>query len=322
MSVSQSPISSPFGAASTAREVIEGIDLAGRVAVVTGGYSGVGLETTRAFAGAGAHVIVPARNRGKAEAALHGLANVRIGALDLVDPLSVDAFAESVLARCDAVDILVNNAGYIGFTLERDARGYEAQFATNHLGHFQLTARLWPALARAGARVVTVSSCGHAASPVVFDDIHFERRPYDALSAYGQSKSANALFAVWLDRLGKASGVRAFALHPGGMVDSGFTRNMSIEDGIRSGYRDTDGKAIIDPENNKKTLEQGAATQVWCATSPLLDGLGGVYCEDCNIARSVPADSTTLLGVRPWAIDPALAERLWKESVAMTGASI
>lgn len=137
--------------------------------------------------------------------------------------------------------------------------------------------------------------------------------------AYGQSKSANALFSVWLDHLGGPQGVRSFAVHPGGIVESGFTRGMPLEASIASGYRDADGKPIIDPENNKKTPEQGAATTVWCATSPLLDGLGGVYCEDCNIACAVPADSTELLGVRPWATDPALAEHLWRASEEMTG---
>ena len=315
----QSPISSPFGAASTAAEAIAGIDLSGRVAIVTGGSSGIGLETTRALARAGATVIVPARDRAKAEAALGDMPHVTVEALDLIDPASIDAFAQAVLARHEAIHLLINNAGYIGLSLQRDARGYEAQFATNHLGHFQLTARLWPALVREQARVVTVSSCGHAAAAVDFEDIHFERKDYDPMAAYGQSKTANALFSLWLDHLGEPLGVRSFALHPGGIVESGFTRNMPIEASIASGYRDADGKAIIDPENNKKTPEQGAATQVWCATSPLLDGMGGGYCEDSNIASTVPADSTELLGLRPWAADPALAERLWALSEEMTG---
>lgn len=322
MSDLQKPISSTFGAASTAEDVIEGIDLTGKRAIVTGGYSGIGLETTLALAAAGAQVIVPARNLDKAQKALHGSRNVRVAPLDLIDPASIDAFAASILAEHGAIHLLINNAGYIGLTLERDARGYEAQFATNHLGHFQVTARLWPALVKGQARVVTVSSCGHAAGAVDFDDIHFERRSYDPMVAYGQSKTANALFSLWLDHLGEPQGVRSFALHPGGIVDSGFTRDMPIEASIASGYRDAEGKAIIDPENNKKTPEQGAATQVWCATSPLLDGMGGVYCEDCNIARSVPADATDLLGLRPWASDPKLAEWLWALSEEMTGVSL
>lgn len=315
----QAPIPSPFGAASTAAEVIAGIDLSGRVAIVTGGSSGIGLETTRALAAAGAEVIVPARNAAKAEAALGMVGNVTVEALDLIDPASIDAFAQALLARHQAIDLLINNAGYIGLTLERDARGFEAQFATNHLGHFQLTARLWPALVRGRARVVTVSSCGHAAGAVDFDDIHFGRRDYDPMVAYGQSKTANALFSLWLDHLGKPHGVRSFALHPGGIVDSGFTRAMPVEASIASGYRDASGVAIIDPENNRKTPQQGAATTVWCATSPLLAGLGGVYCENCNIAHAVPAEATGLLGVRPWGRDPILAERLWTVSENLTG---
>ncbi|WP_108125570.1 SDR family NAD(P)-dependent oxidoreductase [Saccharospirillum mangrovi] len=318
----QAPLDSPFGPASTAQEVIKGIDLSGKVAIVTGGYSGIGLETSKALAEAGATVIVPARNVDKAQQALHGLPRVQVTPLDLIDPTSIQAFVERVLAEHPAIHLLINNAGYIGLTLQHDARGYEAQFATNHLGHFQLTAQLWPALVRGQARVVTVSSCGHAASAIDFDDLHFDHKDYDPMAAYGQSKTANALFSVWLDRLGKPVGIRSFALHPGGIVESGFTRDMPVEASIASGYRDADGKPIIDPENNKKTLEQGAATTVWCATSPLLNGLGGVYCEDCNIARAVPEDATELLGVRPWASREDLAERLWQISEKLTGVSI
>ena len=319
MNILQQPLPSPFGAASTALDVIRGIDLSGKVAIVTGGYSGIGLETTQALVSAGASVIVPARNVDKARQALQDIANTQIEPLDLIDPASIRAFADKVLADYPSIHLLINNAGYIGLSLQRDARGYEAQFATNHLGHFQLTVQLWPALVRGQARVVTVSSCGHAAAPVIFDDVNFEHRDYDPMAAYGQSKSANALFSVWLDRLGKDQGVRSLALHPGGIVESGFSRDMPIEASIASGYRDADGKPIVDPENNRKTLEQGAATTVWCATSAMLNGLGGVYCEDCNIAQPVAADSTELLGVRPWAMDPALAERLWQLSEQMTG---
>lgn len=317
----QTPIASPFSASSTARDVINGIDLSGRIAIVTGGSSGIGLDTTRALAGAGATVIVPARSIEKAEKALSGLSNVTIEELDLVDPASIDAFAKRFLDKHEKLDLLINNAGFINHALERDPRGYELQFATNHLGHFQLTLLLWPALVP-GARVVTVSSMGHKCGGVDFDDINFERRPYNEHLAYGQSKSANALFALWLDRLGQARGIRSYSLHPGGMISSGFSKDLSEEDKIASGYLDAQGNPVIDPENNMKTNAQGAATSVWCATSPLLEGIGGVYCEDCNIALAVPADSDALLGVRPWAVDPELAERLWGVSEKLTGVSL
>ncbi len=320
MDTLQAPINSPFGAASTAREVVKGIDLSGRVAIVTGGHSGIGLETTRALAEAGATIIVTARNPDKAHATVGGLRNVEIDVLDLIDPASIDAFAERFLQSHRALDLLINNAGFISYELERDARGYEAQFATNHLGHFQLTGRLWPALAK-GARVVTVSSMGHQAGQVNFEDINFDSRPYDAYSAYGQSKSANALFALWLDRLGRPAGIRSFSLHPGGMITSGFSKGMSEADKKATGFLDAEGKPVIDPENNMKTLEQGAATSVWCGTSSLLDGKGGVYCENSNIARAVPADSQEPLGVRPWAMNLDLAERLWQVSEKLTGVS-
>ncbi|MDX8467403.1 oxidoreductase [Mesorhizobium sp. VK23B] len=320
MDTLQVPIASPFGAASTAREVIKGIDLSGRVAIVTGGHSGIGLETTRALSEAGATVIVAARNPDKARAAVGRSHNVEIEVLDLIDPASIDAFAERFLQKHRELHLLINNAGFISYALERDARGYESQFATNHLGHFQLTGRLWPALAK-GARVVTVSSVGHQAGQVDFDDINFERRPYDAYAAYGQSKSANALFAFWLDRLGRPAGIRSFSLHPGGMITSGFSKGMSEADKKASGFLDAEGKPVVDPANNMKTLEQGAATSIWCATSSLLDGMGGIYCENCNIARAVPADSQEQLGVRPWAMSPDLAERLWLASERLTGIS-
>lgn len=320
MNTPQAPIVSPFGAASTARDVIGGIDLSGRVAIVTGGHSGIGLETTRALSEAGATVIVPARNPDKAHKAVGGWRNVEIEVLDLIDPASIDAFAASFRQKHRKLHLLINNAGFVNYTLERDPRGYESQFATNHLGHFQLTGRLWPALAE-GARIVTVSSMGHKAGQVDFDDIQFERRPYNAYAAYGQSKSANALFALWLDRLGQSAGIRSFSLHPGGMITSGFSKEMSEADKKATGFLDALGEPVIDPENNMKTLEQGAATSVWCATSNLLVGKGGVYCENCDIAQAVPPDSQELLGVRPWAMSPELAERLWLVSEKLTGVS-
>lgn len=323
MSTLQKPIGSGFGAASTAADVIKGIDLSSRIAIVTGGYSGIGLETTRALRSAGAKVIVPARDRAKAVKALGGL-GVEIEAMDLLDPASIDAFAERFLASGQPLHILVSSAGIMACPLTRDARGYEAQFATNHLGHFQLVARLRPALRQAnGARVVSVSSWGHRYSPVVFDDPNFERRDYDRWSAYGQSKTANILFALALDERGKAEGVRTFSLHPGSIVGTDLKRYLSEEELRKAGVIDENGKPILDPAKNLKTTEQGSATSVWCATSPQLDGIGAVYCENCEVARPVPAeavvqwklgDSTRMVGVMPFAVDPEAADRLWSLS--------
>jgi NAD(P)-dependent dehydrogenase (short-subunit alcohol dehydrogenase family) len=325
MSRTQTPIHSGFSAASTASEVLAGIDLSGKTAIVTGGYSGIGTETTRALRAAGARVIVPARDLSKARTALDGI-DVEIAAMDLADPASVDAFAEAFLASGAPLHILINSAGVMACPLSRDARGFEAQFATNHLGHFQLTARLWPALKRAGAaRVVALSSLGHRYAPVDLEDPHFERRDYDRWIAYGQSKSANALFAVGLDARGKAHGVRAFSVHPGRIVTD-LARHMSIEELQKMGAVDENGRPVVDLARGMKSPAQGAATSVWAATSAQLDGRGGVYCEDCDIAELVddadatPAGSSTLAsGVRSWAVDPLAAERLWTLSEQMTG---
>jgi NAD(P)-dependent dehydrogenase (short-subunit alcohol dehydrogenase family) len=319
----QAPIHSGFGAATTAAEVIRGIDLTGKVVIVTGGYSGIGVETVRRFRAAGAKVIVPARDLSKARTILAEMPDVRIELMDLFDPASIDAFAHRFLRENDALHILVNNAAVMACPLTRDARGYEAQFATNHLGHFQLSCRLWPALVRArGARVVALSSYGHRRAGVDFHDPNFMRREYEPWVAYGQSKTANALFAVALDSIGQRHDIRAFAVHPGGIV-TGLIRHMSQAQIDAHKIIDAAGKPVIDPENNKKTIEQGAATTVWCATSPQLEGKGGVYCADCEIAPALPSDdSTAMHGVRPRATDPVAAGRLWQLSEQLTGATL
>jgi NAD(P)-dependent dehydrogenase (short-subunit alcohol dehydrogenase family) len=287
-----------------------GLDLSGKIAIVTGGYSGVGLETTRALAEAGATVIVPARTPEKARVTIADIPRVELEELDLFDPTSIDAFAQRFLDSGRPLDILINNAGIMAPPLVRDARGYESQFATNHLGHFQLTARLWPALKQAGrTRVVSLSSTGIRFGGVDFEDPNFEYREYDKWKAYAQSKSANALFAVGLDKRGYSHGVRAFSVHPGRIMTD-LVRHMSeVERTVGGEY---------------KTIEQGAATSVWCATSPLLEGKGGVYCLDADIAEVIPEFSLqgmgqTLTGVLPWAINPDFAEQLWKLSEEMTG---
>jgi NAD(P)-dependent dehydrogenase (short-subunit alcohol dehydrogenase family) len=311
METKQQPIGSGYDANTTAREVAEGFDLTGKRVVITGGYAGLGLETTRVLAECGAEIFAGVRDAAKANDNLAGIPRVKVATLDLADPASIDQFADEVLRSIDSIDVLINNAGIMATPLLRDARGYEMQFAVNHLGHFQLTNRLMPALERRGARVISLSSAGHRFSGVDFDDPNFLHRPYDKWKAYGQSKSANSLFAVGLDARMKDRGVRAFAVHPGRILATELVRYISTEDLIAAGIRRPDGSL---DQNSTKTVEQGAATTVWCAISPELDNLGGVYCADCDVSPIVPDDSKSLTGVRRWAIDPDAADRLWKLS--------
>lgn len=318
----QTPINSSYDFTATAKEVIANIDLYGKTAIVTGGYSGIGLETAKALAEAGAAVIVPARNIEKAQKAVAGIQNIELKALDLMDPISIDNFSQSFLASNRPLHMLVNSAGIMAPPLMRDARGYEAQFATNHLGHFQLTARLWPALKKAGSsRVVAVSSRAHRLGGINFEDPNFMKTEYDRWKAYAQSKSANILFSLELDRLGKEYGVRAFAVHPGLIPSTDLGRfSENGKTTIQSISNEDKNSSIKEQADEFKTIEQGAATSVWCATSPVLSGMGGVYCEDCDISEAVPADSLKGNGVRPWAIDVNLAKKLWQLSEHLTAA--
>ncbi len=224
--IMQKPIHTGFDLKSTVQDVIKDIDLTGKTAIVTGGYAGIGLETVKTFSKAGAKIIVPARDKNKAAANLKSIKNVTIEEMDLMDPASVDLFAEKFLHAETALDLLVNNAGIMWVPLLRDKRGYESQFSTNHLGHFQLTARLWEALKKSGsARVINVSSFGHQIAPVNFEDPHFKNRNYETLQGYGQSKTANNLFTVELDHRAKTFGVRAFSLHPGSVSGTDLGRS-------------------------------------------------------------------------------------------------
>ncbi|MBQ0851737.1 SDR family NAD(P)-dependent oxidoreductase [Streptomyces sp. BH-SS-21] len=315
MTTAQHKIGSGFDRHSTADDVLAGIDLTGKLAIVTGGYSGLGLETTRALAEAGARVVVPARRRAVASSATAGIDGVEVDELDLGDLESVRAFAERFLASGRTVDLVIDNAGIMACPETRVGPGWEAQFATNHLGHFALVNRLWPAIAPGGARIVSVSSTGHHTSDIRWDDPHWNRGDYDKWEAYGQAKTANVLFAVHLDALGKDSGVRAFALHPGGILTP-LQRHLPRQEMVERGWIDENG-VPLNPEGFKSP-EQGAATQVWAATSPQLAGMGGVYCEDCDIAELAPADGTRV-GVRAYAVDPASAARLWALSAELTG---
>jgi short-subunit dehydrogenase len=254
---------------------------------------------------------------------------VEIEPMDLMDAGSIDRFAEWFERSGRPVHRLVLSAGIGGAPLERDRRGYESHFATNHLGHFQLVDQLRPALLRAGgARVVVVSSWAHRASDVVLDDPNYERREYDAVTAYGQSKTANVLFAIALDARVQGDGIRAFSLHPGTIVDTNFKRN--VPEGVLEavGMMDEHGDGVLNPDNGWKSVEQGAATSVWCATSPRLDGLGGLYAQDCDLAplldhtdpavvAAAAAFGPAALGVMDYATNPDTAELLWELSTQL-----
>ncbi|WBB58706.1 SDR family NAD(P)-dependent oxidoreductase [Streptomyces sp. WMMC500] len=324
----QQPTGSGFDARSTTADVLRGVDLSGRTAVVTGGYVGLGLETTRAFVRAGARVVVPARRRDAAEQALAGLAGaggngagpggVEVEQMDLASLDGVRRFADRFLDSGRLLDILVNNAGVMASPETRvGPEGWEGQFAVNHLGHYALANHLRPALVHdGGARVVALSSRGHDFSGIRWDDPHFRAEPYDKWAAYGQSKTANALFALHLDALGRDFGVRAFSVHPGSILTE-LARHIPREEQIAQGWIDEEGNI----SGAFKTTEQGAATQVWAATAPGLAGLGGVYCEDCDVAEPAgPGGERELRpGVRDYAADPDQAARLWALSAEMTG---
>jgi NAD(P)-dependent dehydrogenase (short-subunit alcohol dehydrogenase family) len=307
-----------FGAKSTASEVVADLDLSHVSAIVTGASGGLGAETARALAERGARVTLTARDAAKGEAAAEtirkstGNPRVEVLPLELLSLDSVRAFAKEVAARHGRLNVLINNAGVMACPLARTANGWESQFATNHLGHFLLTSLLTPLLvASAPSRVISVSSRGHRFSPVVFDDIHFQRRPYDKWRAYGQSKTANVLFAVELDRRLAARGVHANALHPGGIVTE-LGRYLDQDDIQELMSRAPGGKM------EWKTPEQGAATSVWGATAPELEGKGGLYLDDCQIA-SVRKSEDDPSGYEAYARDAAAARRLWTVSEEHVG---
>jgi NAD(P)-dependent dehydrogenase (short-subunit alcohol dehydrogenase family) len=307
-----------FGVDSTTADVTAGIDLTGKVAVVTGASGGLGAETARALAAAGAGVVLTARDLPKGEAVAQAIrastanAQVSVEELELASLASVRSCARRIAAQYNALHILVNNAGVMACPFAQTVDGYELHFASNHLGHFLLTCLLVPALcAGAPSRVVSVSSAGHRGSPVVFEDIHFERRPYDRWLAYGQSKTANVLFAVELERRLGAAGVHAYAVHPG-TVQTELVRHMVPED------FEVLSKQMESGAFRTKSVPAGAATAVYAATAPELKGRGGFYLEDCHAAE-VKDDVTATNGVRSYALDPALAQQLWAVSEQMVG---
>ncbi|MGB2578611.1 NAD(P)-dependent dehydrogenase (short-subunit alcohol dehydrogenase family) [Elusimicrobium simillimum] len=332
----QKTLDSVFNHKTKAKDVVKGLDLTGKNIVITAGHTGTGLETVKALASAGAQITVLARKNENAEKNLKGIHNVQIEYFDLTDPQTIDAFAKKYITSGKPLHVLINSAAVMDIPLERDSRGYERHFATNVLGHFQLTARLYPALEKAnGARIINLSSRGHRAGGVIFDDINFEKTEYSGMRAYAQTKTALALLSVKEDEMLKKKNIRAYAVHPGPVPSTdlfvggkiGYAPKYKIFLGRLSAKAARTLKVtevlnfIRRPKNTGdlyKNVEQGAATTTWAASSPELEGKGGIYLEDCNIAPIVPDGSPAPFGVRPWALNKEYADKLWKICEEMT----
>lgn len=316
----QKPVGSGFSTRPDGAEVIRDVELEGKTAIVTGGYSGIGLETVRALATKGVRVLIPARSEQKARENLLGLeGQIEIDSMDLGEIGSVRAFADRVDQQLESLDLLINNAGIMATPETRIGDGWEAQFATNHLGHMALTLALLPLLEKTqGARVIALSSTGHKVSDIRWDDVHYQASPYDKWQAYGQSKTANALFANALSRRLAPSEGQAFAVHPGGIFTP-LQRHLSLEEQVQLGWLTEDGQPTELAKQGFKTPQQGCATTLWAATSPLLNGKPGVYCEDCDIAAPTDPESpmARFMGVDLHACSDEAAERLWAMSEAM-----
>ena len=320
----QQPTNSGFGRTTEPQEVLEGIDLSGKVAIVTGGYSGIGVETVRGLAGAGAKVIVPARNHAKAVGNLSDVAgDVAIMEMDLADLASVRAFADAFAQNHERLDLLICNAGIMACPLTRVGPGWEQQFGVNHLGHFALAQALMPLLEKTAkepgsdVRVVALSSTGHKLSDIRWDDPHWNDGEYDKWQAYGQAKTADALFAVGMNARLARHGGRAFSVHPGGIMTP-LQRHLDKEEMAALGWLDENGELSEQAARMFKTPTQGASTTLWAATSPALKDRGGEYCEDCDVAELADAENPSRYGkVQPYAIDADSAERLWAMSEEM-----
>jgi NAD(P)-dependent dehydrogenase (short-subunit alcohol dehydrogenase family) len=309
-----------FGAETTTAEVLEGVDLSGKTAVVTGASAGLGIETSKSLASVGAHVVMAVRDPDKGRDAAATIkealpdASLELGTVDLASLESVRAFAAWLLERHDRIDLLINNAGVMACPLGRTAEDFEMQIGTNHLGHFVLTTEVAPALlAAAPARVVNLSSRGHQRSDIHWDDPHYRQRPYDKWEAYGQSKTANCLFSVEFDRRYGGRGVHAYAVHPGAVITD-LARHLTHEDLEELANRSPSGAPM-----HFKSVEAGAATSVWAATSPDLAEVGGVYLEDCHVSTDV-TEPGSASGHTAWALDPSSAKRLWEWSEQEVGA--
>lgn len=313
----QKKLNSGFSAKSEPHEILAGKDLRGKVAIVTGGYSGIGLETTRALSNGGARVHVPVRSEDKAKQSLSGITGVIVRSMDLGNLDSVKAYARSVMDSESTIDILINNAGIMACPEARVGNNWESQFGVNHLGHFVLTTELLPLLLAAeGSRVVCLSSIAHRRSDILWDDIHFGTTPYEKWTAYAQAKTANALFARGLDLKYSDQGIKALSVHPGGILTP-LQRHLGNEEMQALGWTDPEGNLSEMAKGMFKSTTQGCTTSLWAATNEMLDGIGGVYCEDCDVSNLATEDSPRYLDVAPWAASDEGAIKLWEITEAM-----
>ena len=313
ISEQQKPLNSGFGAKTEPKDIMRGIDLTGKVAMVTGGYSGIGLETTKTLIESGATVIIPARRVSVAKAELSGIVeDENIIEVDLADPSSVIKFVDRFLDSNFTLDILINNAGIMACPQMPTKEGWDLQFAVNHIGHFILTKGLMPLMKKADEpRIVTLSSTGHKLSGIQWDDVNFENS-YDKWQAYGQSKTAASLLAVEINTRMKEQGIKSYSVHPGGIVTP-LQRHLENEEMVALGWKKEDGSLSDMAAAAFKSPSQGASTTLWCATSPMLNDISGVYCEDCDVApRQSEGPEARYVGVADWAVDTDEAAKLWE----------
>jgi NAD(P)-dependent dehydrogenase (short-subunit alcohol dehydrogenase family) len=315
ISKQQKPTNSEFHSKTNADEITKGIDISNKIAIVTGGYSGIGLETTRALVTAGAKVIIPAKRTDIACKNLEGIVpNEDIVEMNLENLNSVKKFTEDFKENFKKLDLLINNAGIMACPETRIGNGWESQFAVNHIGHFLLTKELMDTMAENdSARFVSLSSSAHSLTGILWDDIHFQNNPYDKWMAYGQSKTASSLIAIEFHRRMVDKGVSGFSVHPGGILTP-LQRHLQKEEMVALGWIDENGSPSEMAKNFFKTTSQGASTTLWCATSSSLNGIGGVFCEDCDIAKrknEVDESLQRYFGVADWAVDTEEASKLW-----------
>ena len=311
----QTPTKSGFHSKTNADEITNGIDLNEKIAIVTGGYSGIGLETTRELVASGAKVIIPAKRTEVAVQNLEGIVSKEnIVEMDLGNLNSVKKFTEDFKESFGKLDLLINNAGIMACPETRIGNGWESQFAVNHIGHFLLTKELMDTMAENdSARFISLSSSAHSLTGILWDDIHFQNNPYDKWMAYGQSKTASSLIAIEFHRRMVDKGVSGFSVHPGGILTP-LQRHLQKEEMVALGWMDENGSPSEMAKNFFKTTSQGASTTLWCATSSSLNGIGGVFCEDCDIAKrknEVDESLQRYFGVADWAVDTEEASKLW-----------